>query len=509
MTQDYKRIAKNTIFLYFRMIITMVVSFYTVRIVLDSLGVIDYGLYNLVASFVVMMTFLNATLTSGTQRFLTFEIGKNNFRKLKQIFSTTLILHGAIALLILLLGETVGLWFLYEKMNIPAGRFDAAFWAYQFAILSTMISVTQVPYNALIIAHEKMHIYAYVSIIEVVLKLLIVYLLYISPYDKLITYGFLLFVVSSAIAMFYRWYVTKQYSESHFEYSLDKEIIKPLLHFSGWNLFGSISGLLSTSGIAILLNIYFGPIANAAYAIALQVNTGLGQFVNNFQTAMTPQITKLYASDNISELNHFLQQNSKFAYLLLWVFVLPIYLKLQYVLSLWLNEVPTNTMIFIKLLLVYSLQYAFMRPLVLAIQATGKVKGIQLTAGILLLMILPISYILLENGFPIYSPFLVMICMWVPHILLEFYFLKKYINFSTISFIRFSALPVAIVSILSGFILNYLSGHFENSFLGFISFIILSVILQVALIYYLAMDRQTRLALRTKIWSKIISVRTE
>ena len=268
MTHNYKRIAKNTMFLYFRMIIIMAVSFYTVRVVLDTLGVIDFGLYNLVASVVIIMGVLNSTLTSGTQRFLTFEIGKSDLKKLKQTFSTALLIHIALAFLILFLGETIGLWLLYEKMNIPADRFDAAFWVYQFAIASTMVTVMQVPYNALIIAHERMHIFAYISIVEAILKLLVVYLLLVISFDKLIVYGVLMFLVSLSVAMFYRVYVMRNYEESHFSLSFDKEIVKSMLYFSGWNIFGTLGSLLSSQGINIILNIFFGPVAVAARAIS-------------------------------------------------------------------------------------------------------------------------------------------------------------------------------------------------------------------------------------------------
>ncbi len=479
-------------FLYIRMLVIMGVSFYTVRVVLDTLGVTDFGLYNLVASFVIMMAFLNSTLTSGTQRFLTFEIGKNDLVKLKQTFSTALLIHIALAFLILILGETIGLWLLYEKMNIPVDRFDAAFWVYQFAIASTMVTVIQVPYNALIIAHERMHIFAYVSIIEAILKLLVVYLLLVVSFDKLIVYGVLMFFVSLSIATFYRVYVMRNYEESHFSLSFDKEIVKSMLQFSGWNLFGTIGVIMSNSGVALLLNLYFGPIANAAYAISMQVSSGLNQFVNSFQTAMTPQITKLYASEKIDELNNFLYQNTKYAFLLLWIVVLPIFLKLEYIVSIWLTQIPPNTIIFTKLLIVYGLMYSFIRPLVMAIQATGKIKGIQLSAGILLILVLPISWILLENNFPIYSPFIVMLCMWFFHLGLELFFLKRLINFSSISFLRLSVVPLIVIISISLISLNYLSHIIENNIYHILLFFVVSMFVNFSLIYFIGIDIHTR-----------------
>lgn len=492
MTQNNKRIAKNTMFLYFRMLVIMAVSFYTVRVVLDTLGVTDFGLYNLVASFVMIMAVLNNTLTGGTQRFLTFEIGKNDIVKLKQTFSTALIIHISLAFLILILGETIGLWFLYEKMNIPVDRFDAAFWVYQFAIASIMVTIIQVPYDALIIAHERMHIFAYISIVEAILKLLVVYLLLVISFDKLITYGILMFLVSLSIAMFYRIYVLKNYDESHFSLSFDKDIVKSMLQFSGWNLFGTLGALLSNQGVSLLLNLYFGPVANVAHAISMQVSSGLNQFVNSFQTAITPQITKLYASNKIEELNNFLYHNTKYAFLLLWIMVLPIFLKLDYFLAVWLTEIPANTIIFTKLLMVYGLLYSLMRPMVMAIQAAGKIKGIQLSAGILLILILPISWILLENGYPIYSPFVVMLGMWFFHILLEIFFLKRLINFSAISFLRFSLIPLVLIISISLLSITYISELMENNIYSVVSFLIISMFINLILIYYFGMDKITR-----------------
>ncbi len=474
------------------MIIIMAVSFYTVRVVLDILGVTDYGLYNLVASFVMIMAVLNGTLTGGTQRFLTFEIGKGDLVRLKQTFSTALAIHIALAFFILFLGETIGLWLLYEKMNIPAERFDAAFWVYQFAIASTMITVMQVPYNALIIAHERMHIFAYVSIVEAILKLLVVYLLLVISFDKLIIYGILMFLVSLTIASYYRIYVMRNYEESHFSLSFDKEIVKSMLQFSAWNLFGTLGAMFSNHGVSLLLNLYFGPVANAAHAISMQVSGGLNQFVNSFQTAMTPQITKLYAANKIDELNNFLYQNTKYAFLLLWIVVLPIVLKLDYVLSLWLTQIPQNTMIFTKLLMIYGLMYSFIRPMVMAIQATGKVKGIQMSAGILLILVLPISWVLLENNFPIYSPFVVMLCMWIFHILLEIFFLKRLIHFSVISFLRLSVIPIIIIISISLLSLNYLSCMLENNLYQMLLFFVVSIFVNFVLIYFIGMDLQTR-----------------
>lgn len=503
MTQNYKRIAKNTLFLYFRMIIIMAVSFYTVRVVLDTLGVTDFGLYNLVASFVTIMMFLNATLTSGTQRFLTFEIGKNDLRKLKQTFSTAILIHIALAVFILILGETIGLWFLYEKMNIPADRFDAAFWAYQFAIFSTMITVMQVPYNALIIAHERMQIFAYISILEASLKLLIVYLLLFSSYDKLITYAVLMFLVSLTIAMFYRYYTIKNYSESHFEYSFDQDIIKSMLHFSGWNIFGTLGSLLSNQGINILLNIFFGPIAVAARAISMQVSNGLSQFVNGFQQAVTPQITKLYASNQLEEMNKLLYQNSKYAFLLLLFLALPVLMQTEYILNLWLVEVPQNAIVFCQIIIAHGLISSLNRPYVMAIHATGNMKQTNVTAGVILILVLPISYILLDNGFSIITPLIIYMIATVLCFMIELYYLKKWINVSVISLFKNTLFPVAIITISSIIPVYLMMDLYENSFIKFLFITFSSMAIVFVLSYLIALNKEEKTKLKTMIKNKI------
>jgi O-antigen/teichoic acid export membrane protein len=284
----------------------------------------------------------------------------------------------------------------------------------------------------------------------------------------------------------------RNYEESHFSLTFDKEIVKSMLQFSGWNLFGTLGALLSNQGVSLLLNLYFGPVANAAYAISMQVSNGLNQFVNSFQTAITPQITKLYASNKIDELNNFLYQNTKYAFLLLWIVVLPIFLKLDYVLLVWLRQIPQNTIIFTQLLMIYGLMYSFIRPMVMAIQATGKVKGIQMSAGILLILVLPISWVLLENNFPIYSPFVVMLCMWIFHIFLEIFFLKRLINFSAISFLRISVAPLLIIVSISIISLNYVSHEIENNIYQMSLFFVVSIFVNFVLIYFIGIDLHTR-----------------
>ena len=297
--ENTKRLAKNTIALYFRMLLSMVVSLYTSRIVLNTLGVEDYGIYNVVGGVVAMFGFLNASMSGATARFLSFELGKGNFLRLKKTFSSALIIHIGIALIILIIAETLGLWFLNHKLVIPADRIDAAQWAYQFSILSTLITITQAPYNASIIAHEKMTIYAYVEILNVTLKLLVVYLLVIGNFDKLILYSFFIFTVSTLIALIYRLYCIRHFNECRFHWIWDTSILKPMLSFSGWDLYGNMSVTVKQQGLNMLLNIFWGPLLNSANGVATSVQGAILGFSSNIITAAKPQIIKSYAESNI------------------------------------------------------------------------------------------------------------------------------------------------------------------------------------------------------------------
>lgn len=503
MNQSYKRIAKNTMFLYFRMLIIMAVSFYTVRIVLDTLGVSDFGIYNLVASFVMILAFLNSTLTSGTQRFLTFEIGKKDFKKLKQTFSTALLIHLALAVLMFIFAETIGLWFLYEKMNIPADRFDAAFWTYQFAIVSSMVMVMQVPYNALIIAHEEMRVFAYISIAEAIMKLLIVYLLLIVSSDKLISYAVFMFLASLVIAFAYKLYAIRNYKESHFEFIFDKDIVKGMVHFSGWNILGTLGSILSAQGINIILNIFFGPVAVAARALSTQVGGGLNQFAGAFQQAVTPQITKLFASNQIEELNTLLYQNAKYAFLLLWFLALPVLLEIDYILSIWLVDIPENTALFCQLMIIHGLISSLNRPYVMAIHATGNMKQTNVTAGVLLLLVIPVSYMLLKNGFSIIAPFIIYIVATVLCFLIELYYLKIWIQVSVKKLFIKTIAPIILIIILSVVLPYWLQDYFEESFVRLIIVGFASCVCTVLFTYLVALNKAEKEKLKVIIKNRI------
>ena len=444
-----KRIAKNTLMLYIRMLFTMGVSLFTSRVILQTLGVEDYGVYSVVGGIIAMFTFINGGMVSATQRYLTFEIGKGNQQQLKKVFSTSLQIHALIALVIVLLGETVGLWFLYEKMVIPAERMTAAFWVYQCSIIATVVNIMSVPYNADIIAHEKMSAFAYISVLEVVLKLAIVYALYITPWDKLISYAVLILIVQLLIRFVYARYCSKHFEESHYHHQIDKSLFKEMFSFAGWSFWGNLASILYTQGLNIMLNVFFGPVVNAARGIAVQVQAAVQQFVSNFQVALNPQITKNYATGHLTQMHQLMFRSARFSFFLLFFLTLPVLLETEYLLTLWLKTVPADTVVFTRWMIAIALIYTIANPCVIANQATGKVKVYQMVVGGILLMILPISYVVLKLGAPAYSVFIVHFCVEAVAQLARMLMLRKLIDLPLRAYLRHIYAPVIIVVLVS------------------------------------------------------------
>ncbi|WP_459490673.1 MATE family efflux transporter [Aquirufa sp. ROCK-SH2] len=470
----------------------MAVSLFTSRIVLNTLGIIDFGIYNVVGGVVIMFAFFNGTLASGTQRFITFHLGKNEFKELKNVFSLSIIIHIGIALTILILAETVGLWFLNNKLNIPIDRKDAVQWVYQFSVFASIISILQVPYNSCIIAHEDFKIYAYISILDVCLKLLLVYFLLLSKYDKLITYSLLIFTVSSIVLLIYWKYCKKKYLECSFNFVWDKELLKSMIGFSGWNIFGFMAFTGANQGINILLNVFFGPSVNAARAISYQISSSANSFVNNFQSAVSPQIVKLFAENKIEELKNLVFQNAKFAFTLLFFICLPIFFELETILYLWLKIVPEKTVLFCRIILFQSLLYCINRPFILAIHAVGKTKYINLTGGAILLMVFPISYLLLKAGLPSYVPFIVYIFGTFGEFYFDLYFLNKYINLSKNEFIGKTIIPILKVLLVSIALTASVFYAIEKSFIRFFFVCFTSSSSILLSTYFFAIDQFTR-----------------
>ena len=396
-----KTIAKNTVFLYLRMLIVMLVSLYTSRVILQVLGVDDYGLYQTVGGVVGFLAFISNALGTATSRFITFALGKGNSRELKNVFSTTLTSHLLIGLLISLVAETIGLWYVYNKMVIPVDRFDAALVVFHISIVTAFISIIQVPYHAEVIAHEKMSIFAYVGIAEALGKLGIVYLLSIGEIDKLVLYAILLLLVHASIFCFYVWYSMRNFEEAVFKISFDKKLFAQIFSFSGWSLFANGSIALSNQGILLLLNLFFAPAVVTARSISLQVNNVASQFVTNFRTAANPQIVKRFAAGDYSGSKKLLLESTKFSYFLMLLIVLPLLLLADPILHVWLVEVPEYTVAFLQIVLVQSLFQVFDTSFFTALYAKGRIKENALLSPTIVFLCFPVVYFLFKLG---YSP---------------------------------------------------------------------------------------------------------
>ncbi len=412
-TVDNRRIAKNTIFLYFRMLLTMAVGLFTSRVILASLGVVDYGISNVVGGVVAMFGFLNAAMTTSTQRYLTFELGRGDTERLKLTFMTSVYIHVIIAAVVVMLAETVGLWFLKNKIVIPEGREIAAMYCYQFAILSTVVSILSYPFNAAIVSHEKMSAFAYISILDVILKLVVAYTLYMVSFDKLIAYSTLMLSVQILMTSIYVIYCKRHFDETHFRQLWDGDLLKEMGSFAGWNMWGNVAYILFTQGINILLNMFFGPVVNAARGVAVQVQGAIMQFAGSFQTALNPQITKTYSQNDLENMHRLIFRSSKFTFFLLLCLSLPVILEADVILNVWLKTVPEYSAIFLRLMLCIAIIDSVANPLMVSAAATGKVKVYQSVVGGVLLAIVPISYIVLKLGGNPYSVFTVHLCICI------------------------------------------------------------------------------------------------
>ncbi len=496
------RLFKNTGMLYIRMFLIMLVNLYMSRVVLNILGVEDFGIYNIVGGVVVLFSFINSALSAATQRFLSFALGQQDLEKLKRTFSMSLTTHISISLVVLLFAETIGLWFLNAKLNIPAERIIAANWVYQFSILTLIIQIIQVPYNASIIAYEKMSFYAYVGFIEAGLKLAIIFLLNFGGFDKLIYYASLISIVAFLTFLVYNIYCTKKFDSCKYYFFWDLNLYKSLLSFSGWSLFGSLANVGSNQGVNILLNLFYGVTVNAAMGIANQVNAALNNFVINFQTAFRPQIVKSYAQKDRDYLMQLIFQTSKFSFFLLYIIALPILLNTEDILQIWLVNVPKYSVEFCQLILIFSLIETISGPLWMSVQATGKIKNYQIIIGSNILSNLFFGYIFLLLG---YNPIII---FWIKIIVNLFtlfarvLFLKKMIQLSIKLFLKKVVLRILFVVTISlplPFLLLYFtSGIWGIFFVTFISLLAVSIS-----IYFVGILSTEQVLIKNFLW-KII-----
>ena len=446
---ENKRIAKNTIWLYLRHVLSVIITLYTSRMILQELGVVDYGVYNAVAGIVLLLAFINGGMVSASQRYITVELQKNNKSRLRLVFSTSLHIHLIVSGILLLLAETIGLWFLCHKMNIPIERQFAAFCVYQFSVAVCVISVMSVPYNACIIAHEHMGAFAYISLVEVILKFFSACIIVFFPWDKLIVYGLLMLVVQLIIRCSFVLFCKRKYENLCCGIRPDFALMKEMLGFSGWSFFGNFASVLYTQGVNILLNIFFGPTANAARGIAVQIQSVLYQFVSNLQMAVNPQTTKSYVSGDLYRMHGLMSLSARVSCMLLLYLILPFFLEIDYILRLWLGEFPSDSVLFCRLSLLIPVVSSLSNPFVVANQATGRVRNYQVVVGCILLSIVPICYIFLRGGFDAYIVFVVHFVIEGIAFIARVYMVTNSIKLNPIKFFCSVCFPLILVIICS------------------------------------------------------------
>ena len=507
---DSRRIAKNTLMLYFRQILILLVSLYTVRIVLNTLGAEDYGIYGVVGGIVTFFSFLSSTMASATQRFFSFALGKKDDDRLKQSFCVNLLIYILIASVALLLLETLGLWFVYNKLVVPKARYSAACTLFQFSVLSFLFSIITSPFLAIVIAHEDMQIYASVSIIEVIFKLLVVYLLKIIAVDKLVLYGGLLFCVQAAVAIVYLCVCLKKYAECQFKkFYWNKELFAETINFTGWSLFGAFTSVGRNQAVTILLNQFFSPIVIAARTIAVTVSNQVNTFSANFNTSLYPPIIKEYAADNKEGMYRLIYTGSKMTFFLMWVFALPLWLHMDYVLTLWLKNPPENAILFTRLALFESLINATALPIMTAARAQGKMAKYELSLGSVQVLIFITDLILLHLGFEAWVVFVVAASGNALMYILRLLFVKLFVGLKIGVFAFNVLLPVFAIAIISSIPSFFISKIVPNKFL----FVVLSVIFCVCVtstaMYFIGLDSVNRKRIKQMIRNKIPFLKTK
>lgn len=491
-SENTKRIAKNTLVLYVRMLFAMLVGLYSSRVVLDALGEVNYGIYNVVGGVVPMLSVFISALSSAISRFITFELGTDNQERLSRIFSTSVNIQFIMALVGFIICEVVGVWFLDEKMNIPTDRLEAAHFVLQCSIISFMVSMVSIPYNALIVAHEKMTAFAYISIVEILLKLLIAYLVYISPIDTLKLYSILLLAVSLLIRFISGLYCGKHFAEAKYSFFIDPILLKQMCSFAGWNLFGTTASMLNTQGTNMLVNVFFGVTTNAAQAVATQVNGAVTQFVTNFTTALNPQITKSYASGDWTYLDILICRGTKYSFFIMYLLMVPILLETDTILELWLKEVPIDTCVFVRLVLISSLITLLGTSMLTAIMATGQIRRYQMVVTIVGCLVFPLTWIAFSLGCPAYTFYLIYAIVYFLLNFIRLFTLKSLINFPVCYFCRSVLLRIGGCTVLSFILPSIFIYILQPSFFRLLFVCIVSSLWSFLIIYWVGLEKEER-----------------
>jgi O-antigen/teichoic acid export membrane protein len=492
-SDNNKRIAKNTLLLYVRMLFTMAVSLFTSRVILNTLGVEDYGINNVVGGIVTMFSVLSGSLSASISRFITFELGKGNLQRLKTVFSTGVNIQLGMSLLVVILAEAVGIWFLNTKMNIPVERLNAANWVFQCAILTFVLNLLSVPYNAAIIAHEKMSAFAYISVLEVTLKLIIVYMLTVSPFDRLKTYAALLLCVGVVIRFIYGYYCKRHFEECTYHFVFDKPILKEMTGFAGWNFLGNGAYMLNTQGVNILMNLYFGVAVNAARGVATQVDAALKQFVNNFTTAVNPQITKSYAQGDLDYMHKLVCRSAKFSAFLMMFFAVPIILETNTILTIWLKTVPDYAVIFLQWIIISSfMDTVLANSLVTSMFATGKIKRYQIIVTTVGCLVFPLSWIAFKLGFEPQVGYILYFIIYTILLFVRLYLLKDMVKLPVMMYIREVLYKLAPVIVVGFAIPGILILTMDAGWLRLILVCLLSVLVTAASEYFIGLSNKEK-----------------
>lgn len=481
------------------MLFLMLVSLYTSRVLLQALGVEDYGVYNAVAGFIALFSMVSNSIAGAISRYLTFVLGQRKQELLNKVFSTALIIQITIALLVVILVEIIGVWFLNTHMTIPKDRIMAANWVLQFALLTFIFNLWSTPYNATIIAHEKMSAFAYIGIFDGCAKLSIAFLILISPIDKLVFYALLMCLISFVTRLIYTIYCNRHFEECHFRWGFDKSLFREMFGFAGWNFIGCTSGVLLSQGINLLYNVYFGPIVNAARGLASQVQAAVGQFSDNFFIAVQPQITKSFAGNEVDEAHSLTVRSSRLGFLLLMALVIPIVAETDFILGLWLKEVPAHTSAFIKIILLDSLFCSFSQPLIKLMLATGKIKLYQIVVGTVNILNFPVAWLVLYFGG---SPELTQMTLWLFSIIalgLRLYMVNAVTNFPVRYFLSSTVLRCMLIFLVCSIPAFCMICLMEYGFLRCCLDVIVSELTIVVMVYTFGLNRGERLFVVNKI----------
>ncbi len=498
-TENSKRIAKNTLFLYVRMLLIMVVTLYTSRVVLNVLGVEDFGIYNVVGGLVSMFAFFSSSLSNATQRFLNFELGKGNLEKVQNVFNLSVLIYLIISSVVFIFAEVVGLWLIYNKLVIPPERLEAALWIFHATLISLFFTLNGIVFNSVLIARENMKAYAYIGLIEAFLRLLIALALSYFAYDKLKLYAILLLCVTICIQGCYAIICIKKYPECRYRFFWQSGLFKEMFKFAGWNVFGTAIWSINEQGTNIMLNIFFGPVINAAKGVASQVNSAVNNFSMNFFTAVRPQIVKSYASGDIDYFIKLIYNSSRYSFYLMLLITLPILFRSDYILYLWLKQIPDFAPAFVRWILIYSLINVLTNPFWFAIQAVGKLKKYCLIGGLVYLTAFPISYIFLSLGYSPVSVFIILAAVRAVYLFVTIKITNNYVNFSMAEYIYSVLIPIAKVTIVSVLIIGLINLFLPQNFFALVVICLFCFIITPLTIYSIGVTGQERLYIKNKI----------